>query len=89
MALWTNLALLDLTTALNYIAEDNDKAAEKVGNAILEACSRLDDFPKMGRPGIVKNTRELIVPRTPYKLVYRHRQFVEIIRLLHDKQKWP
>ena len=44
----------------------------------------------MGRAGRVNGTRELVVSRTPYVVVYRIRgQEVCIVRVLHTAQRWP
>ena len=41
-------------------------------------------------PGEVPGTRELVIPRLPYFVVYRlTSDAVQILRVLHDKQKWP
>jgi len=44
----------------------------------------------MGRPGRKKGTRELVISRTPFVVVYRAKgPRIEIIRLLHGAQRWP
>jgi toxin ParE1/3/4 len=59
----------------------------------LEIESQMDlliEFPEMGRQGRVLHTRELIISRTPYFVVYRVRdRSLEILRVLHGAQKWP
>jgi toxin ParE1/3/4 len=50
----------------------------------------LADHPHMGRAGRVDGTRELVVARTPYLVVYRVISTeVRIIRVLHSAQCWP
>ena len=52
----------------------------------------LSEYPKIGRRGRAAGTRELVIARTPFIVVYRVRQKperVEIIRVLHGAQKWP
>ena len=42
------------------------------------------------RPGRVQGTRELVVPATPFIVVYRiEATGVVILRVLHGAQKWP
>jgi toxin ParE1/3/4 len=50
----------------------------------------LRQHPKLGRPGRVKGTRELVISGTPFIAVYRLKgtQRIEIIRLLHGLQQW-
>jgi len=63
---YTERALADLGAIQSYIAKDNPAAAIKVGNRIKSAIGLLEDFPRLGRPGRVGNTRVLLVARTPY-----------------------
>lgn len=90
MPLWTAKARQDLQAQLEYIANDNADAARDIAIKIKVSCSGLDQFPKIGRNGMVKGTRELIIPNTPYICVYRLvKQRVEILRLLHSRMMWP
>ena len=46
----------------------------------------------MGRSGRVEGTRELVISRTPYLVVYRFEEVADqilIVRLLHGAQRWP
>jgi toxin ParE1/3/4 len=73
-----------------FIRVDNAAAAEKSGTKIEMAVLHLARFPEAGRAGEVTGTREMVITGTPYVVVYRIRgDAVEIIRVLHDKQKWP
>jgi toxin ParE1/3/4 len=75
---------------LDFIAADNPRAAVRVDEEIERQAGMLAQFPKMGREGRVKGTRELVIGRTPFILVYRIRgKRVEILRLLHGAQRWP
>jgi len=48
----------------------------------------LIDHPKMGRTGRKKDTRELVISRTPFIMVYRIKgQRIELLRLLHGSQQ--
>ena len=74
----------------SYIREFNPVAAQKTVACIEAAAKNLARFPEMGPPGEVPGTRELVIPRLPYFVVYRLRgDAVQILRVLHDKQKWP
>ena len=61
----------DLRAVYAYYAERNPDAADRVVGAILRAANALERFPLMGRPGVVPGTRERIVTRYPYRIVYR------------------
>jgi len=49
-------------------------------------------FPRMGRPGDVPETRERIVTRYPYRIVYHiaeAEQVIEVWGVLHRERQWP
>lgn len=56
---------------------------------VRAAADSLVKHPGMGRPGRVPFTRELVIPGTPFLVIYRVRTDVEIIRVLHGAQSWP
>ena len=60
----------DLVSIIDYIAQDNPPAAEKVYRTIATAVRRLAGFPEMGRLGRLPDTRELRVSPLPYLVVY-------------------
>ena len=76
---------------LDYIAEDNPLAAAEQDEEIERQVDMLVQHPKMGRPGRMKGTRELVVSRTQFIVVYRLKgtRRIEVIRLLHSSQHWP
>ncbi len=87
---WTEPAIRDLAAARAYIALDRPGAAEDQVGLVLKAARRLAEFPLSGRPGRRPGTRELVVPHTPYVLPYRIRgDAIEILRVLHGRQRWP
>ena len=87
---WRKSAVLDLYRVREYIRQDNPAAAETTGTRIEAAVDSLARFPEMGHPGEVPGTRELVIPRLPYLVVYRLKgDAVQILRILHGKQKWP
>ena len=87
---WLNQAVADLYHIREYIRLENPAAAEKTGVRIEAAVAGLARFPEMGAAGDVPGTRELIIPRLEYFAVYRLRDdAVQILRVLHQRQKWP
>jgi toxin ParE1/3/4 len=87
---WSVLARHDLQALRAYIAQDNPGAAVSVARRIAAAANRLVRYPHLGRPGRVPESRELVVPRTPYLLIYAVSEHgVEIVRVLHGAQRWP
>lgn len=64
-------AVDDLTHIHSWISGNNPAAAVGVIEAILAATERLAAHPFIGRAGRVEGTREWVVPRLPYIVVYR------------------
>jgi addiction module RelE/StbE family toxin len=88
--IWEEAALADLQHIRAYIANDNPIAARQVAANINQTVGRLVDHPDSGRAGRVADTRELIVPDTPYIAAYQvSGDTVLILRVLHGARKWP
>ena len=85
---WTPLAADDLSSAHEFLVEQNRSAAGKLIDRILTAIEVLGRFPEMGRPGRVEGTRELVVP--PFIVAYRVTATdVQILSILQAARKWP
>ena len=86
---WTRPALSDFIEAQHYIARENPAAAQEVAQRVWDAASQLPTHPELGRPGNVGGTREWVVTKTPYLIVYRRKgEFIEILRVWHAKRNW-
>ena len=68
---WSRAAVADLEEVAAYIAEESERIAEFVEARIHEEAALLARFPDAGRQGRVSGTRERVVLRTPYIIVYR------------------
>jgi len=80
----------DLERIAEHIARDKPGAALAMWDEIESQVERLKNFPNSGRPGRLEGTRELVVPRTAFIVVYRvAKTHVELIRVLHGAQQWP
>jgi addiction module RelE/StbE family toxin len=87
---WTKAAIRDLDELAMYIAADSDQAAESVEASIHKEARLLSRFPRSGRIGRTPGTRERVVARTPYILVYRIVSGrVRILRVYHGARRWP
>lgn len=87
---WTQAALADIADAGDWIALDNPDAAERMAGRVREAVEVLVDFPASGRPGRLRDTREIVVSGTPFIVIYQVRSDVlQILRLLHHARRWP
>ena len=90
---WLDDALADLDRNLDYIEQESPRGALAMAFAIRKGADvLLSEHPKAGRIGRRRGTRELVVSGTPFILIYRVRARpaqVDILRVLHGKQKWP
>ena len=84
-------ALADLEGIYHWIAKDSPKAAKAVVDRIFASTELLASFPYMGRAGRDEGTREWVVPRLPYIVVYEvHEDTGEVIVIaaFHGAQDW-
>lgn len=80
----------DLAAIYNYYAERDYEHAERLIHAILLACAALSDFPLMGKKGTLEGSRERLLRRYPYRIVYRiDGETIASSRILHQHQQWP
>lgn len=87
---WLRMATRERFQQLDYVAEDSPAAASRLDEEIESQTEMLAEYPLMGRSGRVKGTREMVIVRTPFIVVYRVKgNRVEILRLLHGAQRWP
>lgn len=95
---WTTPANDDFLGIVEWIKTHNPEAAARVGRRILDAVEDLATHPYLGKPGRVPDTRELVVTRFPYLIVYAvepsdgtptQPQTVVILRVLHGAMLWP
>ena len=88
---WTQPAADDLTHICDYTLDQfGPTQARSTALTIYESAESLCALPNRGRPGRIRNTRELIVSGLPFLIIYRIREgSIEINRVLHGAQKWP
>lgn len=88
---WTKAATSDLTKIGDYLeTHEGPFLARRVTQTICNSVQDLASFPQMGRLGRIPETRELIIQRFPYLVVYQRRdKVIWIVRLLHTSKKFP
>jgi toxin ParE1/3/4 len=93
---WTIPANDDFLGIVEWIKAHNQEAAARVGRRILAAVEDLAIHPYRGKRGRSPNTRELVVTRFPYVIVYSveprvngRPETVVILRVLHGAMLWP
>jgi toxin ParE1/3/4 len=90
--LWLARAEDDLVSIVDYLLDRDPAAALRIYEAIRQQVELLAAQPAIGRAGRVKDTRELVIPRTPYLVAYtvdRRIDAVIILRVLHSARQWP
>ena len=86
---WKAEATFQFESILEYIAERNFNAAQRLDALIHERVETLRKFPELGRPGRVQGTREL-VPHPNYIVVYRaETTTVRVLNILHARRRYP
>lgn len=84
-------AKADLQGIKDYIKPRSPQGYQRVMTAIFTMFDQLESFPFLGRDGEVKDTREMTVPRTEYRIVYTlpDEYYIDVERVLHAKLKYP
>ncbi|WP_459860209.1 type II toxin-antitoxin system RelE/ParE family toxin [Desulfuromonas carbonis] len=87
---WRPKAERDLDSIVDYIAQDDPRAAVKQVDEVYNQVMALKDFPERGRRGRVQGTFELVILRTSFIAVYRIKgKRVHVLRIMHSSLPWP
>ncbi len=68
---WSPRSKRNIESIRDYIATDNPRAAQAVINEIRSTADNLRNFPLIGHEGRRAGTREIVVTKYPYTLIYR------------------
>jgi toxin ParE1/3/4 len=85
---WSERAVQDFESALNYIADDNPQNAILVRNRILNTVKHLESF-NLGTPGPM-GSQKLYVPKTSYFVIFRREPNgnISIRAFVHTSMNW-
>lgn len=88
---FTQQAVADLREIHAAIAEFDAPTAGRVISRIRQVVEIFENFPLLGRPGIVDGTREFAISGLPYTIVYRIASATEldILTIIHQRRKYP
>ncbi len=88
---WSDHAFSDLKIISEFTEQDRDiGTANRVSRTIYDAIQTLPAMPYRGRYGRLENTRELVIPRLPYVVIYRPvEDRIVILNIVHGAQRWP
>jgi addiction module RelE/StbE family toxin len=84
-------ALADIEAIFDWIAKDSPSIARSVVERLLSSIDVLAEYPEIGRAGSEAGTREWIVPKLPYIVVYEvdPDSDVVIVAVFHGAQERP
>lgn len=86
---WAPTAWQDRLDIWDHIAADNPLAATQLDEHVSRMAEHLSNHPKLGKPGQLAGTRELIV-HDYYRLAYELAEgTVHMLTLLHVARQWP
>lgn len=87
---WTPAAADDLEAIWGYLAQHLPAFAQSTILQIYQSTQALRSSPLRGRVGREEGTRELVLPRLPYVVVYRVREDdIEILHIYHGARNRP
>jgi toxin ParE1/3/4 len=88
---WQTQSRKDLQGALLYLDLQQSTAGPKVVQSIVSFTTKqLQVAPYSGRVGRIHGTRELIVPRSHYVVVYRIvNEEIQVLAVRHEARLWP
>ena len=87
---WTQSAADNLEHIRNYLTQYHPQFANSTVLELYEAIRSLKTSANRGRPGREKGTREFVLPRLPYIVVYRVKgDAIEILHIYHGAQNRP
>jgi toxin ParE1/3/4 len=87
---WTPAAANDLESIRDYLVLHLPSFTQSTIIEIYQAILALRSTPFRGRAGREEGTRELVLPRLPYVVVYRVKENdVEILHIYHGAQHRP
>jgi addiction module RelE/StbE family toxin len=86
---WSLDALADRRAIYDYVDADNPRAALDLDTKISLAAQRLTKFPRLGRPGRQKGSREFVIMPS-YIMVYEvHEDAIWILNIVNTRRQWP
>lgn len=81
-------ALSDLYTMVVSASRDSPSGAVRMYEQIEHFVGFLVEWPKLGREGRTRGVRELIIPHTPYVVLYRRKgKAIHVLRVMHGMQR--
>lgn len=88
--IWSAASVRHLEEVFEYLGGGSAELATTTRRRILATVMRVAQMPYSGRAGRVEGTREAVVPRTPFIVVYEiGPKAVEVLGIWHGARLWP
>jgi len=88
--IWSAASVKHLQQVVEYLQGESSGGAITIRRKILETVRRIGQMPNSGRIGRIDGTREAVVLRSPYIVVYQvSAEAVEILGIWHGARLWP
>ena len=80
----------DLQNIRDWIAQRDERVAERIVSRIVQTAMMFGPFPMLGRAGQVEGTREFSVVGLPYLIVYAiaSESEVDVLTVLHTRRRY-
>jgi toxin ParE1/3/4 len=86
---FTARAFQNIAAAENFISKENPVAAQKVVESIYKTAEKLETYSELGKPGRLAGTRELVLSKYPFIIIYRVRATqVVVYSVLHQSRRY-
>jgi toxin ParE1/3/4 len=85
---WSPLSQKDLHEIIAFTKQEmGEIRAETIVITILKIVEKIANFPTLGKEGIKQGTREFLIPKTPFIIIYHIEETsVTILRIFHTKR---
>jgi len=88
--IWSAASVRQLQESFDFLEGESFAMAIATRRRILETAKLLGQMPNSGRTGRVRGTREAVIPRTPFIVVYQvGADALEILAIWHGARLWP
>lgn len=86
---WAERARQEWLAQYRFYYARNPAVARRFRAAVMAGARRLADHPRLGRPGRVAGSRELVISGTPFLFVYDENPVrIEILHVYDGRQDW-
>ena len=87
---WSSAAVADLPAITSGSSTTGDREGEPDSPPHLRSGPESANDALGGCYGRLENTRELVIPRLPYPVVYQtFEECLIVLNVLHGAQRWP